>query len=52
MAKAKKAAKSKKSRVRVRDLKASKDPKGGLIGLLRPQPNATGGAGGGKAKFN
>ena len=45
MAKAKKTTKSKKSSVRVRDLKSSKDPKGGLIGCLGP-------AGSGKAKFN
>jgi len=48
MAKAKKTTKSKKSSVRVRDLKTSKDPKGGLIGCLRPQQPA----GSGKAKFN
>ena len=45
MAKAKKRTKSKKSRVRVRDLKASKDPKGGIIAVLGPR-------GSGKAKFN
>jgi hypothetical protein len=45
MPKAKKPRKSKKSSVRIRDLKASKDPKGGLIGCLAP-------AGSGKAKFN
>jgi len=36
MAKAKKRTKSKKSSVRVRDLKASKNPKGGIIGVLGP----------------
>jgi hypothetical protein len=45
MAKAKKRTKSKKSSVRVRDLKASKNPKGGI-------GSATGGAGAGKIKFN
>jgi hypothetical protein len=45
MAKAKKGTKSKKSSVRVRDLKTSKDPKGGIIGVLGP-------AGSGKIKFN
>ena len=37
MAKAKNKTKPNKSSVRVRDLKASKDPKGGLIGLLGPR---------------
>lgn len=37
MAKAKKRTTSTKSSVRVRDLKASKDPKGGIIGVLGPQ---------------
>jgi hypothetical protein len=34
-AKTKKGTKSKKSSVQVRDLKASKDPKGGIIAVLR-----------------
>jgi len=37
MAKPKKKTKPNNSSVRVRDLKASKDPKGGLIGLLGPR---------------
>lgn len=37
MATAKKKTKPNKSSVSVRDLKASKDPKGGLIGLLGPK---------------
>jgi hypothetical protein len=45
MAKAKKTTKSKKSSVQVRDLKTSKDPKGGIIGVLGPQQS-------GKSKFN
>lgn len=44
MANAKKKTKSNKSSVRIRDLKTSKDPKGGLIGLLGP-------AGSDKPKF-
>jgi hypothetical protein len=48
MAKEKKSAKSKKSGVRVRDLKTSKDPRGGLLPAVRPQQPT----GGGKAKFN
>lgn len=42
MAKAKKKTKSNKSSVRIRDLKTSKDPKGGLIGLLSPKQSGQG----------